>query len=293
MLIDQMHYEFDLLYDRVDSNDRPDFKPWEKDAFLNQAIDIFVKTRYNFDKFVPQGKTGQEIGFESNQVRIDELASLHIKSPEVQPEILPLRVTDNVYEFSLNSLGNNINGQYFRYMFATKIVAKITDGKCIKYVDVYNFQIDDRKTSFNASSWKWNRATCNFGKSSTVIQSILNTNALSPDYSINLSTGSGNTLTNRNDELKSVYIDSNDRCRKSQFSVLALRVCYIKRPNRVCLGNYQNIDRHAPSVPTHCDIDDAFHREIVNIATMLATQSIQDQINAQLADKNVKEDFMS
>ena len=293
MLIDQMHDEFDLLYDKGDSNDRPNFQPWEKDHFLNQAIDKFVKTRYNFDKNVPQGRTGQEIGFESNQFRIDELASLHIKSPELQPEITPVNTVDGVYEFSLNSLGDDIDGQYFRYMFATKIVVKITDGKCVKYVDAYNFQIDDRKTSFNASSWKWNRATCNFGKSSRIVASILNTNAISPDYSINLSTGTGSTLTSRNDELKSVYIDSNDRCRKEQFEVLACRISYIKRPNRVCLGNYTNIDQHASNVPIHCDVDDAFHREIVNIAVSLVTQSIQDQIAAQLADKNVKEDFMS
>jgi hypothetical protein len=293
MLIDQMHYEFDLLYDRVASNDRPDFRAWEKDAFLNQAIDIFVKTRYNFDKFVLQGKTGQEIGFESNQFRIDELASLHIKSPEVQPEITPINVADDVYEFTLNSLGNNISGQYFRYMFATKIRVKITDGKCIKYVDAYNFQIDDRKTSFNASSWKWNRATCNFGKSSTIVASIPNTNQFSPDYSINLSTGSTTAQTSLNDVLKSFYIDSKDRCRKPAYTVLGAQVSYIKRPNRVCLGNYSHIDKHTSNVAIHCDIDDAFHREIVNIAVSLATQSIQDQMNASYADKNVKEDFMS
>lgn len=293
MLIDQMHYEFDLLHDRVASNDRSDFQPWEKDAFLNQAIDIFVKRRYNFDKFADQGRTGQTIGFETNQFRIDELASLHIKSPEVQPEITPVAVNDNIYEFRINDLGNNISGQFFRYMFATKIILKIKKDNCIKYIDAYNWQIDDRKTWFNASSWLWNRALCNFGKSSVAIPSVANTNLMSPDYAINLSTGTGVTQTNRNDELKSFYIDTRNRLNQPEFEVLGARVSYIKRPNRVCFGDYQYIDNHVTNVPIHCDIDDAFHREIVNIAVTLAVGAVQDQVAYQMNDKNVKEDYLS
>lgn len=288
-----MHYEFKLLYDRVASNDRPDFMPWEVDAFLNQAIDIYVKTRTNFDKFIMQGKTGQEIGFESTQFRIDELSSLHIKSPEVQPEILPDNVIDNVYEFKLNSLGNNINGQYFRYMFATKIVLKIKKNGCSKYITGLIWQTDDSKNTFNEPNYKWGRAHCNFGKSSTIIPSISNTNLLSPDYTLNLSTGSNATLTSRNDELKSLYVDSKDRCNNPQFEVVSARISYIKRPNRVCLGTYPHIDKHASAVPVHCDIDDAFHREIINIAINLAAQSVQDQGASTYSDKNVKEDYTS
>ena len=293
MLIDQMHYEFDLMHDRVASNDRSDFQPWEKDHFLNQAIDIFVKRRYNFDKFADQGRTGQTIGFETNQFRIDELASLHIKSPELQPEITPVNVVDSIYEFRINDLGNNINGQYFRYLFATKIVLKIKKDNCIKYIDAYNWQIDDRKTWFNASSWLWNRALCNFGKSSVVIQSIANTNLMSPDYAINLSTDTDATQTNRNDELKSFYIDAKNRLNQPEFEVLSARVSYLKRPNRVCLGGYTLIDGQAPTQRVHCDIDDAFHREIINIAVTLATGAVQDQISMSINDKNVKEDYLS
>lgn len=293
MLIDQMHYEFKLIWDRIDSNDRPNFQPVEVDGFLNQAIDIFVKTRYNFDKFVPQGKTGQEIGFETNQFRIDELASLHIKSPEVQPEITPANVVNDIYEFRLNDLGNNINGQYFRYMFATKIVLKVIKDKCIKYIDGYNWQIDDKKNHFNDPSYVWSRAHCNFGKSSTVIPSQVNTNLMTPDYALILSTSSNATQTNRNDLLKSVYIDTKNRKGISEYEVLGARISYIKRPNRVCFGNYTHIDRHAPAIAVHCDIDDAFHREILNIAVKLSSQSVQDPGSSSYSDNMVKEDFMS
>lgn len=293
MLIDQMHYHFRLLHNRVASNDRPDFTALEIDLFLNLAIDKFEKTRYNFDKFVMQGRSPQEIGFESNQYRIDELSSLHIKSPEIQPEITPAAVVDDVYEFRLNDLGNNINGQYYRYMFATKIVLKVQKDDCIKYIDAYNWQIDDRKTSYNATSWKWNRALCNFGKSSTVIPSIANTNLMSPDYALNLSTGSTTTQTNRNDELSSFYIDTKNRLNKPEFEVIGARVSYLKRPNRVCLGTYSHIDKNSSNVPVHCDINDAFHNEIINIAVELAAQSVQDQLQAGFASKNVTTDYMS
>lgn len=292
MLIDQMHYEFDLMYDRVASNERADIIAQQKDAFLNQAIDIFVKTRYNFDKFLVQGKSPQEVGFETNQYRIDELASLHIKSPELQPEITPASVVDDVYEFRLNDLGNNINGQYFRYLFTTKIVLKVKKENCIKYIDGYNWQIDDRKTHFNDPSFDWSRAHCNFGKSSTIITSIPNTNLMTPDYAIGLQSGTAGTFDYRNDDLKSVYVDTKNRHNIPQYEVLAARISYIKRPNRVCLGNYTHIDRHASNVPIHCDIDDAFHREIVNIAVKLAVQSIQDPVTGT-ADKNVSEDYLS
>ena len=288
-----MHYEFDLVYDRVASNDRPDFQKWEIDALLNQAIDTFVKTRYNFDKFVMQGKTGQEIGFETNQFRIDELASLHIKSPELQPEITPVLTVDNVYEFRLNDLGNNINGSYFRYMFATKVVIKIVKDDCIKYIDAYPWQIDDRKTWFNGASWKWNRVLSNFGKSTATIPSIPNTNLMSPDYSLELGTGTGNTFNSKNDSLKSIYLDSKNRLGKPEFDVLAARISYLKRPNRVCFGNYTHIDKHSSNTPIHCDIDDAFHREIVNIAANIASRTLQDQMGSMYLGTTVGEDYTS
>ena len=93
--------------------------------------------------------------------------------------------------------------------------------------------------------------------------------------------------------MKSVYVDSKNRNSIPQFEVAAARISYIKRPNRVCLGNYAHIDRNAQNQPIHCDIDSAFHRDIINIAVMLAAQSIQDQGASGFSDKNVKEDFMS
>ena len=113
MRIDQMHYNFELELDRVASNDRPDFMPWEIDEYLNKGISTFVKTRYSVSNKL-------KVGFETNQKRIDELSSLHIKSPELQPPIVPIDLGNGRYEVRLNNLGDNINGQYFRYLFEKK-----------------------------------------------------------------------------------------------------------------------------------------------------------------------------
>ena len=122
MRIEQAHYQFELLYDRVASNDRPDFMPWEKDEFLNSAQWIFLEDRYQLSKL--------RKGFEVDQKTISELSNLHIKSPELQPSVTPIILGNGRYEVRLNDLGNNINGQYFRYLFLTKATITIQKGNC-------------------------------------------------------------------------------------------------------------------------------------------------------------------
>jgi hypothetical protein len=150
MQIDQAHFQFKLLSDRIASNDRPAFLPHEIDEYLNLAVINFIKLRYGVDRL-----NASKLGFEKNQKSIEELSSLHIKSPEVQPEIYPITNLYNqqgLYEFRLNDLGNNINGQYFRYLFLTKLELKIKKGNCFKTIDVKSWQIDDTKTHFTVSS---------------------------------------------------------------------------------------------------------------------------------------------
>ena len=134
MRVDQMHYNFELELDRVAANDRPDFMPWEVDEYLNKGIWRFLKIRYGVFNELRQG-------FETNQKRISELASLHIKSPELQPEIIPIDLTNGRYELRLDNLGNDISGQFFRYLFLTDAVIKISKGNCTKSIGHSQWQI--------------------------------------------------------------------------------------------------------------------------------------------------------
>lgn len=266
MRIEQAHYQFELLYDRVASNDRPDFMPWEKDEFLNSAQWIFLEDRYKLSKL--------RQGFEVDQLTISELSNLHIKSPELQPAVLPIDLGNGKYEVRLNELGNNINGQYFRYLFLTKAELTIRKGTCTKKVRVKLHQTDDVKTTFNQSDWDWKIVLGQFGKSNFITP-------VTPPTTINDSLDRHLELVENpllvterfnNDQLQSLYIDTTDIDDIQQFEVVNACISYIKYPNRVFFGGYDHIDKQSTSSDPQIqfDIDEAFHDKIVKIAVDLA-----------------------
>lgn len=286
MRIDQMHFNFELELDRVSSNDRPDFMPWEIDEYLNKAIWKFIKERYSVSNKL-------KVGFETNQKRIDELSTLHIKSPELQPAINATSIGNGRYEVSLANLGDNINGQYFRYLFLTAGNITIKKDDCTKKVRHKSWQIDDIKTSFTQPSWKWGRVLASFGKSSFTIASSANPNISDEKYKTDdlvLNEGLSTEIYN-NIELSSIYFDTTDYNGVSQFEVVDACLSYIKYPNRVFLGGYNHIDKHSTisTDPIHCDLPDAFHDEIINIAVYLAQIDIQDQFGVQVSNKKIIE----
>lgn len=286
MRIDQMHYNFELELDRVAANDRPDFMPWEIDEYLNKAIYKFVKTRYSSVNTVKQG-------FETSQKRIDELANLHIKSPELQPAVIPIDLTNGVYEVRMNSLGNNISGQYFRYLFLTDAVIKARKGSCTKDIGHSMYQIDDRTTLYDFSSWRWCRAKANMGRSTFVTPPVIGgVVADSMDFTANLITGAGAAERFNNDELESLFIDTKNSAGVIEFTVDTVCVSYIKAPNRVFIGGYNHIDKHSTNStdPIHCDVAEPFHDEIVRLAVKMAQEDVQDKIGIQVSNKKTMED---
>jgi hypothetical protein len=253
MLIDEMHYRFDLEVDRVASQDRPDILPPEKDDYLNRAINIFVKDRYGFDN-------PKKEGFETSQERISNLMDLHIKSPGLQPALTPINLNNGLYELRLSSL-------LHRYLFLTSAKVVIRKGQCTKTIDYTSWQIDDRKTTFSDASYEWSRVLANFGKSTLV--------------------------TTVNKDLPSMYFDTRDKGGVPQFEIDSVYISYIKYPNRVCIGGYKHIDDKTPSLTTpvtQCDIDDIFHDEIVRIASELAFKDIQDQFGYQSSQLQTQKD---
>lgn len=266
MRIDQMHYNFELGIDRVASNDRPDFMPWEIDEFLNSAIMEFLKGRYNFNQ--------ERRGFEIDQYRMSELSNLHIKSPELQPAITPINLGNGLYEVRLDSLGNNINGQFFRYLFLTKAVITISKNNCDKKITLNLHQTDDLKTTFNQPDWKFGQIHGMFGKSTvtTIPVPVPAPNTDSADFTINLLP----TTRFNNDQLQSLYLDTTDVENVQQYEVVNACISYIKYPNRVFVGGYDHIDLHSDSLTSqiHCDLDEAFHKDIVDIAVALAMRSV-------------------
>jgi len=169
MLINEMHYEFDLRLDRVASQDRPDFYPNERDAYLQRAITKWVKDRYGVDN-------PKKTGFETNQERISNLMTLHIKYP-VQPLLTPISAGTGRYELRLSSLAHP-------YLLLTSARVNIYKDGCTKTIDSKSWQIDDKKNTFNEPNFEWGRVLANFGKSTLV--------------------------TTNNNELASIYFDTLD-----------------------------------------------------------------------------------
>lgn len=279
MRIEQMHYNFELGIDRVASNDRPDFMPWEIDEYLNSAIWKFLKDRYKINE--------ARESFELNQYRMSELANLHIKSPELQPAVTPINLGNGRYEVRLDSLGSNINGQYFRYLFLTK--AEITIRKtCSKKITLHLYQTDDMKTTFNQPDWDWGIIHGMFGKSTFITTPVTPAPPLvtdSMDVTARILTPTAGPVLERynNDQLQSLYLDTTDIHGVSQFDVVNAYISYIKYPNRVFFGGYDYIDKHSTSTssPIHCDIDEGFHKDIIEIAVRLAANDILGGVNTE------------
>lgn len=252
MLIDEMHFRFNKGLDRVASQDRPDMLPNEIDDYLNRAILEFVKDRY--------GNLNQiKVGFETNQERISNLMSLHIKSPGPQMPLQATELRNGFYELTLNDLT-------YKYLFLTSAKLLITKNNCDKMIDYTAWQVDDNKNTFNEPSYEWGRVHANFGRS---------------------------TVIGTSNDLSSIYFDTTDKKGVKQFDIKELYISYIKAPERVCLGTYKHIDDLStlPLTPTaHCDIDDSFHDEVVNIAIQMAFADIQDSSGYQLYSQRVQTD---
>ena len=106
MNIDQMQYNFKLEKNKVDSLALTDFLPVEIDAYLNRSIWLFAKDRHKID-------SRSNRGFETNQGRITQLSNLHVKSPELQPTLVPTLIQAGIYKIELKDLD-------YEYLFLTK-----------------------------------------------------------------------------------------------------------------------------------------------------------------------------
>lgn len=153
MTITEMHYDFDLKYDRVSSQHRQDFNRAEKDWLLNEAQYVVLKQRYGLNNLYKSG-------FESLQKRIDDLSSIHIKYPR-QPYVdLIYHSDENIYELPLSELAEDY------WIFTSRGKVNVIDDDCEYKAKLRLVQNDDdfENDPFENSSIE--EVTINFGKSS-------------------------------------------------------------------------------------------------------------------------------
>jgi hypothetical protein len=152
MTVQELHYQFKLNMDRVDTLSATDFNREEIDYLLNEAQLLYVKRLYN-------GTNPLKTAFEQSQKRIDDLSTIVIKFP-LQPALTPTKV-QGVYEVPLSSLS-------FEYLFLIAAYCDIQlKEDCSKKIPLKFVQHDDYREAlrdpFNSPSTE--SIPYNFGRS--------------------------------------------------------------------------------------------------------------------------------
>ncbi len=155
MNIQEMHYEFKVRANRLDTQHYQDLNPYTIDSLLNNA-QIFFMEHYAYVSRLP---------FESIQSRIDMLSNLVIGYPE-QPELNPALIDANTYEVKLDDL---------KYEYA-HLVRAYVNSNCgvinVKLVPINNLNrmLTD---AFQKPSLKWKRLLATIRKTSDDINPSL------------------------------------------------------------------------------------------------------------------------
>ena len=154
MDVGEMHYEFKLKLNKVDSLDYTNFLVPEIDWYLNEAQHIFIKTRYS-------GNNSRAAGFEQSQKRIDDLRNIVVRDTILAT--IPTSSDPSVYEAVLPSTGLE------RYLFSLRIIANGFKSTCEGKLNCILTQHDDLndtlKNPFYAPSFEWREVPIVFGTS--------------------------------------------------------------------------------------------------------------------------------
>ena len=113
MTVEEMHYEFKLKLNKVDSLDYQNFFVPEIDWYLNEAMKMFIKQRYGLANPKRQG-------FEVTQKRIDDLRNLVVAGANQLAALSPVTDLKPFYTANLPT----------DYMFLVRVNADATKEGC-------------------------------------------------------------------------------------------------------------------------------------------------------------------
>jgi hypothetical protein len=127
MTVQEMHNEFKISMDKVDSSAYPEFLDWEIDYYLNEAQDRFIKNRFGRNNLYVRG-------FEEIQKRTDDLKAL-VVSKYCSIGTTPYYGLGGsfVYRAELDSLFDDVNRTQTSsvdYMLYVKAAAETSKAKC-------------------------------------------------------------------------------------------------------------------------------------------------------------------
>tara|TARA_R110000803_G_scaffold34127_2_gene74662 strand:- start:2150 stop:2902 length:753 start_codon:yes stop_codon:yes gene_type:complete len=234
MTVEEMQYDFKIKFNKLDSNDYRDFQVPEIDWLLNEAQEVFLKQRYGINNTTQKG-------FEGSQKRIDDLRNLVMKNISLSP--VTQVISDPVsYEGTLPP----------DYIFAIRVQAVVNKHTCgdktlvckpIQHDDLSNCLLDP---NYNPS-YEWGEMPIVYG--------TLSANAADANRIFGYTDGS--------------------------FTVTSFILDYLREPKRIAFpggvpGNVYNLPNGLPvNLPNqNCELPEHTHREIVDIATLIAAGDI-------------------
>lgn len=209
MDIKSMHYEFKLRFNKLDSNDRREYKAPEIDVLLNMAQDTFIKRHIPYADF--------NRGIEYNQRSTENLRSL---------------VVNQTSGVALTGGVASLPNDYLYFLSGFAVIERAGKNKTVR-VKVY--QHDDVLGNFDEPSFMWNHVPVRF-------------------------------------------TDSGIRVEEKGFNVSSLRLNYIRQPKWMhnaedWQGGQYNYNGVTYSGTQDCELSDIAHREIVELAVLLGSES--------------------
>lgn len=153
MTVEEMHYDFKIKFNKLDSSDYRNFQIPEIDWMLNEGMWLFLKQRYGINN-------AKNTGFEGSQKRIDDLRNLVVKNV-----LLPSAASTEA-----NSVSAPLPDDY---VFAVRIKADVAKSTCdgTKMITCRPTQHDDLDSVLHdpnySPSYEWGEMPIVYGTESS------------------------------------------------------------------------------------------------------------------------------
>jgi len=246
MLVEALHYRFNLMWDENYSHINKTFSAAETDTYLSVGVNELTEILYsgnNLKKY--------KLGFEVTQQRIDMLSTLVVGQPE-QPAINPTNFNSdlNLYEFDFVDLIEP-------YKHLLKVRGKIK--KCDDLFNVVIKQHDDLNRMLGDAnqgcSLKWRRALAEIKRSSN------------PETEKSLY-----VYTEGKFEVDSVYIE---------FLKRPSEICLGNYRDMPTIDN----PNPGLKPRSECDLPEDVHDLVVQVAVQVAARALTNVAKMQIAEK--------
>lgn len=145
MSIKNMHYDFKMKFNKVDSQSNRNLLVPEIDWLLNQGAELFVN-------MIAEPRLKKQLGFETNQRTIDDIRAI-VVTPNEADDVNWITVTDNSVE---------LPEEYWHFI---KGNVRMTKGKCVNTKARFHIQQHDdefEESFFYKSSFEWREVNALF-----------------------------------------------------------------------------------------------------------------------------------